>query len=313
MKSKKELTDFIKQQALELGFDACGVAKAEFLEEDFAFFSSWLIEDFHADMNYLERNTEKRFDPRAMVENCKSVIVVLLNYYPAEIQENNQYKIAKYAYSKVDYHTVIKTKLLELENRISSTFGEECFSEKQQHLFVDSAPVFERRWAQKAGLGWIGRNKMLIHPEFGSHAFLAELFINQELEYDTPIKNRCGKCRKCLDACPTKALTETQGLDARLCISYQTIENKKDISSKVKSKLEGNVFGCDICNDVCPWNKSRNKSHKINELEPIKEIREWKKQDWKNMTEETFYTVFKYSAMKRAGFQKLKKNIHSIE
>ncbi|VBB48226.1 Epoxyqueuosine reductase [uncultured Paludibacter sp.] len=309
---KKVLTDFIKKQALEIGFDACGVAKAEFLEEDLLFFNSWLKNGFQAEMSYLERNLEKRFNPQIMVEECKSIVVVMLNYYPAEIQNIHQPKIAKYAYSKTDYHTVIKEKLRELENKIIENFGENCFNSKQQHLFVDSAPVLERRWGEKAGLGWIGRNKMLIHPDFGSHFFLGELFINEELEYDSPIKNRCGTCRKCLDACPTNALTEKNGLNARRCISYQTIENKKEVDIEIRSKLSGYAFGCDICNDVCPWNKSRNKPHQNNGLETAPETIHWTEKDWKSLSEEKFNQIFTNSAIKRAGFQKLKQNIKFV-
>ena len=298
---------------MELGFDACGVAKAEFLEEDSVFFKQWLADGFHATMSYLERNADKRFDPRVMVEGCKSVVVALMNYYPAENQHTNAPKIAKYAYSKTDYHAVIKEKLLRLEQRVTQQFGDECFNPNRQHLFVDSAPVLERRWGEKAGLGWIGRNKMLINPQFGSYFFLGELFINQELEYDTPLKNRCGTCRKCLDACPTRALTEQNGLNANRCISYQTIENKSDIDVEIQDKLSGWTFGCDICNDVCPWNKSRAKPHGNNGLETMPEIIEWSETDWKSLDKQRFNHVFKYSAIQRAGFEKLKKNIGFIQ
>ncbi len=306
---KKELTEFIKRQAVELGFDACGMAKAEFLKEDSVFFNRWLAGDFHASMSYLERNRDKRLDPRIMVEGCKSVIVALMNYYPAQIQPANAPKIAKYAYSRTDYHLVIKEKLRALEESIIEKFGEACFNLNAQHLFVDSAPVLERRWGERAGLGWIGRNKMLINPVFGSHFFLGELFINQELEYDKPQKNRCGTCRKCLDACPTRALSEENGLNAHRCISYQTIENKYDIDEEIRGKLSGWTYGCDICNDVCPWNKSRAKPQVNNNLEIVPEIIHWSESDWLNLDKQTFNKVFKHSAVQRAGFEKLRKNI----
>ena len=305
----KTQTQFIKQQASELGFEACGVAKAEFLKEDSVFFSDWIQNGFHAEMKYLERNFEKRFNPQKMVEGCKSVVVVMMNYFPAEIQLAQRPKIAKYAYSKIDYHTVIKEKLKELELRIIKKYGNECFNSEYQHLFVDSAPVLERRWAEKAGLGWIGRNKMVIHPHYGSHFFLGELFLNVELEYDAPIKDRCGTCRKCIESCPTCALSVDSGLDSRKCISYQTIENKNEIDAGIQAKLSGYAFGCDICNDVCPWNKSRNKPHINNGLETLDEIVRWSTEDWENLSEETFSRVFKTSALKRAGFKKIKQNI----
>ncbi|MGC3978317.1 MAG: tRNA epoxyqueuosine(34) reductase QueG [Paludibacteraceae bacterium] len=306
---KKALTDFIKQQAIELGFDACGVAKAEFLEEDSVFFNSWLANNFHSKMSYLERNLGKRFNPKEMVEGCKSIVVVMMNYFPASQQTAEQPKIAKYAYSKVDYHTVIKQKLTELENSIVQQYGNNCFHTSRQHLFVDSAPVLERKWGEKAGLGWIGHNKMLIHPDFGSCFFLGELFLNEELEYDSPIPNRCGNCRKCLNSCPTTALTETFGLDARRCISYQTIENKEEIDIEIRQKLSGFAYGCDICNDVCPWNKTKAKPHRHPEFEIVDEIITWTKNDWENLSNEKYNEVFQSSAIKRTKFDKLKQNI----
>lgn len=310
---KKEKTEFIKQQALEIGFDACGIAKAEFLEEDSAFFSVWLQNGFQASMSYLERNTSKRFRPEELVQGCKSVIVVMMNYYPAEKQPIEAPKISKYAYSKMDYHTVLKNKLLELEKQIIDKYGEACFHPSQQHLFVDSAPVLERRWGQKAGLGWIGRNKMLIHPYYGSYFFLGELFVNIELEYDAPQRNRCGTCRKCIEACPTKALTETDGLNSNRCISYQTIENKGEITLEIRQKLSGYAYGCDICNDVCPWNKSRAKPHAHPEFEPIAEIIYQTKKEWENLNKEKYNDIFRFSSIKRVKFEKLKQNFFSTD
>ncbi|MFV0472340.1 MAG: tRNA epoxyqueuosine(34) reductase QueG [Paludibacteraceae bacterium] len=312
MSLREELTQYIKQQALLIGFDACGIAKAEFLEEDSQFFNAWIQRKYHAQMGYLERNSEKRFDPHQMVEGCKSVVVALINYYPLQLQEINSPRIAKYAYSKIDYHTVIKEKLQKLEKSITDKFGDSCFNKNRQHRFVDSAPVLERRWGEKAGLGWIGKNKMLIHPDFGSFFFLGELFLNVELEYDKPIKNRCGICRKCLDACPTNALSETRGLDSLRCISYQTIENKKEVDVEIRSKLSGFAFGCDICNDVCPWNISRKKPTKSVELQAADEIKEWNLSRWENLDPKEFDDTFKHSALKRAGFEKLKQNIHFV-
>lgn len=302
-------SEFIKNTALEIGFDACGIAKADFLEEDAFFLKSWLGNKFHGEMSYLERNFAKRTDPRIIVEGCKSVIVTLLNYYPSQFQNPNVPKIAKYAYSKIDYHVIIKEKLFLLENKIIAKYGEACFNKNQQHRFVDSAPVLERRWAERAGLGWIGRNKMLINPMLGSFCFIGILMINAELDYDEPIQNRCGTCRKCLDACPTNALTKEKGLDSRKCISYQTIEKKGKISEDIRPKLSGYIYGCDICNDVCPWNKTRAKATQTAELEASDEIINWKFQNWENLNEEEFYRIFKHSAIQRAGFNKLKENI----
>lgn len=261
-------------------------------------------------MSYMERNFDKRTDPRIIVNGCKSMIITLLNYYPTQLQNPNVPKVAKYAYSKIDYHTVIKEKLLLLENKIIKKYGESVFNQKQQHRFVDSAPVLERRWAERAGLGWIGRNKMLINPTLGSFCFIGILMINAELDYDKPIRERCGTCRKCIDACPTNALTN-YGLDAPKCISYQTIEKKGKISKEIRSKLSGYIFGCDICNDVCPWNKSRAKATQTAEFKPIEPVLDWKSEDWKNLNEQGFNRFFKHSAIQRAGFSKLKENIET--
>ncbi len=307
------LTEFIKNTALEIGFDACGIAKAGFLDEDARFLNRWLQNGFHAEMQYLERNFEKRTDPAILVEGCKSVIVTLLNYFPAHLQETNAPRISKYAYSRIDYHTIIREKLFVLENRIKDEFGEDCFNPVQQHRFVDSAPILERRWAEKAGLGWIGKNKMLINKEMGSYCFIGVLLVNKELEYDEPVKNHCGTCRKCLDSCPAGALTESEGLDARKCISYQTIEKKGEIDEEIRGKLSGYAYGCDICNDVCPWNKSRAKINRHPEFETMDEIISWDHSDWENLTREEFNWVFKKTAIQRAGFQKLKQNIEFLK
>lgn len=305
------MTEFIKNTALEVGFDACGIAKADFLEEDALFLQDWLRQNFQGEMGYLERNHDKRTDPRLIVDGCKSVIVTLMNYFPTKTQQAETPKISKYTYSKVDYHFIIKEKLLLLENKITEKYGIDCFNNNQQHRFVDSAPVLERRWAERAGLGWIGKNKMLINPLLGSFCFIGILMINQELEYDKPISNRCGKCRKCLDACPTNALHENKGLDARKCISYQTIEKKGKISYEIQHKLSGYAYGCDICNDVCPWNKSRAKATVHSEFEAT-EVIDWNVSDWETMNKSTFNHQFKHSAIQRVKFEKLKENIELL-
>lgn len=307
------MTNFIKQTALEIGFDACGIAKAEFLNEDAEFLKKWLSQNLHGEMSYLERNFEKRTDPRLIVEGCKSIIVTLLNYYPSQKQTESAPKISKYAYSKIDYHTIIKEKLYLLEQKISEKYGEDCFNSKFQHRFVDSAPVFERRWAERAGLGWIGRNKMLINPILGSFCFIGILMINKELYYDKPMKDGCGRCTKCIDACPTQALVLNKGIDASKCISYQTIEKKGEIDTSIQPKLSGYVFGCDICNDVCPWNKTRPKPHQHKDLIQLQEIIDWQNDDWANLTEDDFNRLFKNSAILRAGYKKLKQNIELVQ
>jgi epoxyqueuosine reductase len=300
--------NFIKEAALSVGFDACGIAKAEELTEDVEFMKDWLNNNYNGEMQYLERNFKKRIDPRVLVPGCKSVVVVLLNYYPEQKQIDKAPRIAKYAYSSVDYHTVIKVKLSELELRICTEFGSESINHDYQHTFVDSAPILERRWAQRAGLGWIGKHTQLIHPGLGSYTFIGILLLNIELKYDTPIRNRCGSCTRCIDACPTKALNNSS-IDARRCISYLTIENKNEIPTEFQTLLSGCALGCDICADICPWNAKWATNHSHSELQPIANMLEWNNEKWKNLTEEQFKIVFKHSAIKRAGFPKLKQNI----
>ena len=303
--------EFIKKSALSLGFDACGIAKAEFLAEDAAFLRSWLDQGMHGAMGYLDRNFEKRTDPRILVPGCKSIVVVLLNYYPEQLQHPSAPKIGKYAYSEIDYHTVLKDKLNALEQEICRQYGAEMITPNYQHLFVDSAPVLERRWAERAGLGWIGKHKQLIHPGLGSYVFIGSLMLNHEMQYDHPMRPKCGGCTKCLDACPTKALNNGL-LDARRCISYLTIENKNEIPDEFHSLLSNNLLGCDICADVCPWNKKWARAHTHPELSAAPHLLSWNAADWQALTKEDFNQVFKRSAFKRAGFEKLKGNLQSL-
>ena len=304
--------NFIKNTAISLGFDACGIAKADELTEDIPYLKTWLENDMHGEMSYLNRNFEKRTDPRIMVPGCKSIVVVLLNYYPSKLQNPLSPQIAKYAYSETDYHTVLKTKLNALEQQISLEFGAHVVNTEHQHAFVDSAPVLERRWAQRAGLGWIGKNKQLIHSNLGSYTFIGILMLNVETTYDTPIRPRCGSCTKCIDACPTNALNQGM-LDARRCISYLTIENKNQIPEEFHSKLSNNILGCDICADVCPWNKKWATPHNHAQLEPNANVLSWNRNDWKTLRKETFNKNFKKSAIKRAGYDKLMQNIFTIQ
>lgn len=302
---------FIKQTALSLGFDACGIAKADQLSDDAVFLQSWLADGKHGTMGYLARNFEKRTDPRQLVPGCKSVVVVLLNYYPQQMQHSTAPKIAKYAYSTVDYHVVMKEKLQLLEQAIVTHYGAECVTPDYQHLFVDSAPVLERRWAERAGLGWIGRHTQLIHPGLGSYTFIGVLMLNMETDYDSPIRPRCGSCTRCIDACPTGALVNGS-IDARRCISYLTIESKNEIADEFKLKLSGCVLGCDICADVCPWNAKWARPTIRHELQPASAIISWNKTDWDKLNETNFRQNFSQSAIKRAGFPKLKRNIGII-
>lgn len=311
---------FVKETALSVGFDACGIAKAEALTDDALFLKQWIANGCNADMHYLERNFEKRTDPRQLVPDCKSVVVVLMNYFPEQKQIQSAPRIAKYAYSAIDYHSVLKSKLKELELKICEKYGAGCITANYQHSFVDSAPILERRWAQRAGLGWIGKHTQLIHPGLGSYTFIGILILNIETEYDTPSLPHCGTCTRCIDACPTNALTDGS-LDARRCISYQTIENKNIIPTEYHAKLSNCALGCDICADVCPWNKKWAKPHSHIELSPtlvtsktieendITNILEWDYKTWQQLTQDQFIKTFRYSAFKRAGFAKLKQNI----
>ena len=301
----------IKQIALSLGFDACGIAKAEELTDDAIFMESWLESGQHGEMDYLARNFDKRTDPRKLVSGCKSVVVVLMNYFPSQKQDVSAPQIAKYAFSETDYHTVMKAKLNELEKRICSAYGSESVNPHQQHIFVDSAPILERRWAERAGLGWIGKHTQLIHPGLGSYTFIGILLLNIETEYDSPIRSRCGSCNRCIEVCPTKAL-KNGSLDARRCISYLTIENKNEIPDEFQSQLSNCALGCDICADICPWNKKWAKHHSHNELKPTPQIIDWQYNDWKNLTEKDFRFTFRHSAILRAGYNKLKQNIDDV-
>lgn len=302
---------FIKQKALEIGFDACGIARAEALNQDALFLNNWLQNQMHADMHYLARNFEKRTNPQVLVPGTKSVVVVLLNYYTHEQQPEDAPRIARYAHSSTDYHTVLKNKLAELELALVLEFGSQIINTQLQHSFVDSAPILERRWAQRAGLGWLGKHTQLIAPKIGSYCFIGILLLNVETEYDEPIKDRCGSCTRCIDACPTQALNG-QSLDARKCISYHTIENKNTISAEIVPKLSGCALGCDICAEVCPWNKKWAKPHQHTELKAVEQIYSFQLDDWQDISKDKFDSIFKHSAIKRAGYLKFKENIGII-
>jgi epoxyqueuosine reductase len=296
-------SNFIKQEAKRLGFLACGIAKAEFLTKESPRLEKWLQQGFHGEMSYMENHFDKRLDPRLLVDDAKSVISLAYNYYPEQQQNFDSYKISKYAYGE-DYHHVIKEKLRELLANIQQEIGE-----VSGRCFVDSAPILERAWAEKAGLGWNGKHSLLIQKQQGSFFFLAELIVDLELEYDHPTTtNHCGSCTKCIDACPTEAILPNNTLDASKCISYFTIELKENIPSDFKNQFQDWMFGCDICQDVCPWNRFST-SHHEPLFDPKKEILEFTKRDWEEITKETFQKVFQKSAVKRTKFSGLQRNI----
>lgn len=299
-------TKKIKQKALELGFIDVGISKADFLEKESIKLKEWLDKGYHGEMQYMENHFEKRVDPRKLVDGAKSVISVLYNYYPEKQQRRDTYQISKYAYGK-DYHYVVKEKLHQLLEYIHSEI-----QEISGRAFVDSAPVMDKVWAVKAGLGWIGKNTNLISKEFGSFAFIGELLIDLELDYsDDQVKGHCGNCTKCIDACPTNALLPYQ-LDARKCISYLTIEKKGELPEEFKVKWDDWIFGCDICQDVCPWNQKQ-KSHHESAFELHPDLFVLDKTDWERITKEHFNEIFRKSAVKRTKFEGLKRNINFLK
>jgi epoxyqueuosine reductase len=297
-------TALIKQKAQELGFFYCGISKAEFLEEEAPRLEAWLKQQRHGKMSYMENHFDKRLDPRLLVDGAKSVISLLLNYYTEEKQTDlTAPKISKYAYGE-DYHDVIKGKLRELLQFIETEIGE-----VSGRVFVDSAPVMDKAWAKKSGLGWIGKNSNLIHPKSGSFFFIAELIIDLELEADGPIKDYCGTCTRCIDACPTDAIIEPYVVDGSKCISYLTIELKDAIlPSEFQGKMDSWAFGCDICQDVCPWNRF-SLMHNEPRFSPSQNLLQLSKSDWHDLSEEVFNELFRLSAVKRTKYNGLKRNI----
>ena len=285
---------------------SCGISKAAFLEQEAPRLENWLNKNQHGQMSYMENNFDKRLNPTLLVEDAKSVVSLLLNYYPAELQNQETYKISKYAYGQ-DYHFVIKEKLKEFLFSIQSTIGE-----VSGRAFVDSAPILDKAWAAKSGLGWIGKNSNLLTQQVGSFYFIAELIIDLELEYDYATTDHCGTCTACIDACPTEAIVAPYIVDGSKCISYFTIELKENIPPEMKGKFDDWAFGCDICQDVCPWNKF-SKSHKEPLFNPNPELLSMSKKDWEEITEETFKVVFKNSAVKRTKFEVLKRNIEFLK
>jgi len=300
----KEKSILVKEIAQAHGFDQCGIAKAVPLDDDARRLERWLQKGYHGEMHYMENHFDLRVDPTKLVPGAKTVITVLYNYFPEETQQIGIPKIAKYAYGE-DYHLVIRKKLQLFLQSVREKMGH-----VEGRGFVDSAPVLERSWAQRSGLGWIGKNGNLINKKMGSFFFIATLITDLELEPDVPhTTDHCGTCSRCVDACPTDAILIDKTVDASKCISYFTIELKsKDLPEDLKSKSENWIFGCDICQDVCPWNRF-SKPHQHQELEPFKEIMQFNIEDWLDINEESFKKIFKHSPLKRSGFEGIKRNL----
>ncbi|WP_299216239.1 tRNA epoxyqueuosine(34) reductase QueG [uncultured Dokdonia sp.] len=306
MENRVKHTAFIKAEAKRLGFMSCGISKAGFLEEEAPRLEQWLKANMHGEMQYMENHFDKRLDPTKLVEGSKSVISLLLNYYPSETQNKDSYKISKYAYG-TDYHFVIKDKLKELLYSIQTEIGE-----VHGRAFVDSAPVLDKAWAVKSGLGWMGKHSNVLSKKAGSFYFIAELIIDLDLEYDTPVTDHCGSCTACIDACPTQAIVEPYKVDGSKCISYFTIELKEAIPTSVKGSFDDWMFGCDVCQDVCPWNRFST-SHKEPLFDPNPKLLSYTKKDWEEITQEVFSEIFKKSAVKRTKYSGLQRNIQFLK
>ena len=304
--SKEKYTQIIKAESKRLGFLSCGISKAGFLEEEAPRFETWLKNGHHGEMKFMEDYFDKRLDPRLLVDGAKSVVSLLTNYYPSEFQNNESYKISKYAYGK-DYHNVIKKKLKKLLNALRTEIGE-----ISGRAFIDIAPIMDKAWAAKSGLGWIGKHSNLITQQVGSFYFIAELIIDLELEYDYATTDHCGTCTACIDACPTQAIVEPYKVDGSKCISYYTIELKNNFPMEAKGKMEDWMFGCDICQDVCPWNKF-SKPHNEPLFDPNQELLSFTKKDWEEITEDTFEKVFTGTPIKRTQYKGLKRNIDFLK
>ena len=297
----------IKNEAKRLGFLSCGISKADFLEEEAPRLEQWLNKSMHGEMQYMENHFDKRLDPTKLVEDSKSVVSLLLNYFPSEEpQDKTAPKISKYAYGD-DYHFVIKEKLKRLLEFIYEEIGE-----VSGRAFVDSAPVLDKAWAAKSGLGWVGKNSNLITKDTGSFYFIAELIIDLPLNYDNPTTDHCGTCTACIDACPTKAIVDPYVVDGSKCISYFTIELKNELPSSMKGSFDNWMFGCDICQDVCPWNRF-SKAHSEPLFNPNDKLLSMSKSEWEEITEELFQEIFKKSAVKRPKFSGLTRNINFLK
>lgn len=300
--NKEKYTQLIKAESKRLGFLTCGISKAGFLEDEAPRLENWLNNQMNGQMSYMENHFDKRLNPTLLVDDAKSVISLLLNYYPSKLQNHDSYKISKYAYGQ-DYHHVIKEKLKELLHFIQTEIGA-----VSGRAFVDSAPVLDKAWAAKSGLGWVGKNSNLITQKVGSFYFIAELIIDLDLEYDTVTTDHCGSCTACIDACPTEAIVSPYVVDGSKCISYFTIELKDNLPQEMKGKFDNWMFGCDVCQDVCPWNRFA-KPHQESLLKSNESILKFSKKDWEEITFDVFQKVFKNSAVKRTKYEGLLRNI----
>lgn len=298
--------DLIKAEALRLGFMSCGISKTDYLEEEAPRLEEWLNLGYHGEMKWMENHFDKRLDPRILVPGSKSVVTVLLNYFPDKQQKKEVPKISKYAFGQ-DYHLVIKDKLKELNEFIQTNIGK-----VEGRAFVDSAPVMDRAWAKRSGLGWIGKHSLLLTKGAGSFYFIGEMILDLELEPDSPASDHCGECTKCIDSCPTDAIVAPELIDAKKCISYLTIELKNEIPNDFSEQMNNWAFGCDICQDVCPWNKF-SKPHNEPKFEPKDELLEMDQKDWMEISQEVFSRVFQKSAVKRTKFQGLQRNLKYIQ
>lgn len=303
--SKEKHTAMIKKRALELGFLSCGISKAQFLEEEAPRLEEWLKNDYNAQMGYMDNHFDKRLDPTKLVPGAKSVISLLYNYYPAEQQVDNTFKISKYAYGQ-DYHHVVKAKMRELFHYIEEEIGA-----VEGRYFVDSAPVLDKAWAARSGLGWIGKHTLMLTKQVGSFFFISEIICDLDLEYDGPVTDHCGTCTACIDACPTGAIVDDKVVDANKCISYLTIEFKDALPSYMDGQLQDWVFGCDICQDVCPWNRF-SKAHQEPLFHPHPDLLSMKKEDWISLDEDRFQDLFRKSAVKRTKYSGLTRNIDFV-
>lgn len=298
----KSKSNQIKLLAKELGFNACGISKAEFMEPEATKLEKWLNQNMHGEMGYMANHFDKRTDPTKLFEGCKSVISLVLNYFPEKVQPIGIPKISRYAYGR-DYHKVIKSKCKLFLNQMKNKFGDIA-----GRAFVDSAPVMDKAWAQRSGLGWIGKHTNLINREIGSYFFIAEILTDLELEPDSPIKDYCGSCTKCIDACPTDAIESAYVVNGSKCISYFTIELKHSIPDEVKGKFENWAFGCDICQEVCPWNRFSTPSNE-KDFAYRKDSLEINEKDWLEITDEIFNKKFAGSPIKRTGIEGMRRNI----
>ena len=305
--NKTKRTALVKLKAKEIGFLSVGISKAEFMDEEAINLENWLNNGYHAEMSYMANHFDKRVDPTKLVPGAKSVISLGYNYFSEKEQKDSTApKIAKYAFGR-DYHKVVKSKLKQMIYQLQQEIGD-----FQGRCFVDSAPVLERDWAKRSGLGWIGKHTLLLSKQKGSFFFLAEIISDLELDYDSEVSDHCGSCTKCIEACPTDAISESGYiLDSNKCISYLTIELKESIPEEFKGKMENMMFGCDICQDVCPWNRFA-RQHGEKEFEPKSEIMEMKREEWIDISKEVFDQIFEGSAVKRTKFEGLKRNINFI-